>query len=84
MRRIAATVGPSLGAVLLCAPVGAVLLCAPVATADPQDLMPWCSGDQTPVDDNCRPMAHQEFTHGSGLDPDLPGGLDPGNPAVLP
>jgi hypothetical protein len=35
------------------------------------------------MDNNCRPMAHQEFTHGSGLDPDLPSGLDPSNPAVV-
>jgi hypothetical protein len=61
----------------------AALLAAPHAAADPQDLVPYCSGDQTPMDDNCRPMAHQEFTHGSGLDPDLPSGLDPSNPAVV-
>ncbi|MEO3757972.1 hypothetical protein ABGB19_06750 [Mycobacterium sp. B14F4] len=62
---------------------GAALLAAPQAAADPEDLLPYCSGDQTPMDNNCRPMAHQEFTHGSGLDPDLPSGLMPGNvPAV--
>ena len=63
--------------------MAAALLAAPHAAADPQDLVPYCSGDQTPMDNNCRPMAHQEFTHGSGLDPDLPSGLDPGNPAVV-
>ena len=60
----------------------AAVLTAPHAAADPQDLVPYCSGDQTPMDDNCRPMAHQEFTHGSGLDPDLPSGLDPANEPV--
>jgi hypothetical protein len=37
------------------------------------------------MDNNCRPMAHQEATHGSGsgLSPNLPTGLDPGNPAVV-
>jgi hypothetical protein len=35
------------------------------------------------MDNNCRPRAHQEFTHGSGLDPTLPSGLDPSNPAVV-
>ncbi|RAV10981.1 hypothetical protein DQP55_14685 [Mycolicibacterium sp. GF69] len=68
-------------AVLLVA--AATLLGAPHAAADPQDLVPYCSGDQTPMDDNCRPMAHQEFTHGSGLDPDLSSGLDPGNAQVI-
>jgi hypothetical protein len=56
---------------------------APSATADPQDLVPYCSGDQTPMDDNCRQMAHQVFTHdGAGVDPELPSGLDPGNEPV--
>ncbi|WP_370647197.1 hypothetical protein [Mycobacterium sp. IDR2000157661] len=63
---------------------GAAVLFAPHVAADPQDLVPYCSGDQTPMDTDCRPMAHQEFTHGSGLDPELPSGLDPGNAAVLP
>ena len=63
--------------------IAGALLAAPQAAADPQDLVPYCSGDQTPVDNNCRPMAHQEFTHGSGLDPDLPSGLDPGSTAVV-
>ncbi|KUH86118.1 MULTISPECIES: hypothetical protein [unclassified Mycobacterium] len=60
----------------------AALLSAPHAAADPQDLVPYCSGDQTPMDNNCRPMAHQEFTHGSGFGPDLPNGLDPSNQPV--
>jgi hypothetical protein len=61
----------------------AILVAAPHAAADPQDLVPYCSGDQTPMDNNCREMAHQVFTHGSGLDPDLPSGLDPSNSAVV-
>ncbi|MDT5018430.1 MAG: hypothetical protein QOD39_4590 [Mycobacterium sp.] len=62
----------------------AVLVAAPQAAADPEDLLPYCSGDQTPMDNNCRTMAHQEFTHGaSGLSPNLPSGLTPGDvPAV--
>lgn len=55
------------------------LIAAPAAVADPQDLVPYCSGDQTPMDNNCREMAHQVFTHGSGVDPELPRGVDPGN-----
>src|SRR5215211_1179355 len=27
---------------------------APIAAADPEDLVPLCSGDQTPAEDNCR------------------------------
>lgn len=55
-----------------------------VAHADPEDWVPYCSGDQTPMDDNCQQMAHQVFTHGSpGVDPQLPTGLDPGNPGVV-
>jgi hypothetical protein len=62
----------------------AIVFSAPHAVADPYDLLPYCSGDQTPMDNNCRPMAHQEVTHGgSGLSPNLPSGLDPANPAVV-
>ena len=61
-----------------CLLAAAALIAAPQAAADPQDLVPYCSGDQTPMDDNCRPMAHQEYTHGSGVDPDLPLGTNPG------
>jgi hypothetical protein len=58
--------------------VAAVLVAAPQAAADPQDLLPYCSGDQTPMDNYCRTMAHQEFTHeGTGTSPNLPSGLDP-------
>jgi hypothetical protein len=36
------------------------------------------------MDDNCRAMAHQHFTHDApGANPQVPVGLDPGNePAV--
>jgi hypothetical protein len=65
-----------------CLVAAAALIAAPHATADPQDLVPYCSGDQTPMDDNCRPMAHQEYTHGSGVDPDVPYGVNPGSEPV--
>ena len=62
----------------------AALMAAPDAAADPQDLVPYCSGDQTPMDTNCRQMPHQIFTHeGSGVDPNLPYGLDPGSEPVV-
>jgi hypothetical protein len=66
-------------AACLCA--AAALIAA--AAADPEDLVPYCSGDQTPMENNCREMAHQVVTHGSGLDPNLPTGLDPGNAPVV-
>ncbi len=52
---------------------------APAALADPADLVPYCSGDQTPMDNNCREMAHQVFTHdGAGANPETPLGTNPG------
>ncbi len=52
---------------------------APIAAADPEDLVPYCSGDQTPMDNNCREMAHQVFTHdSSGANPQVPVGTNPG------
>jgi hypothetical protein len=68
-----------------CLVAAAALLAAPQAAADPQDLVPYCSGDQTPMDNNCRPMAHQIFTHedAPGANPQLPTGIDPGNEPVI-
>jgi hypothetical protein len=68
--------------VAACLLAAAAIAGAAPAAADPEDLLPWCSGDQTPMDSNCREMAHQVFTHGSGLDPLLPSGVDPGNQPV--
>jgi hypothetical protein len=65
-----------------CLLTAVAVVVAPHAGADPRDLVPYCSGDQTPMDNNCREMAHQVFTHGSGLDPNLPSGLDPANEPV--
>ncbi|MDT5237224.1 MAG: hypothetical protein QOD36_966 [Mycobacterium sp.] len=61
----------------------AVLVAAPQAAADPEDHVPYCSADQTPMDNNCRPMSGQVFTEdGTGANPHLPSGLDPGNEPV--
>lgn len=70
---------------LLAVPLLAVgLALAPPASADPADLVPYCSGDQTPMDANCRATPSQVIIHdGTGLTPNLPTGLDPGNePAI--
>jgi hypothetical protein len=62
----------------------AAVIAAPHAAADPPDLVPYCSGDHTPMDDNCLPMAHQNLTHdGSDVDPELPSGVDRGNEPVV-
>ena len=55
-----------------------------VASADPADLVPYCSGDQTPMDSNCRATSSQVVIHdGMGLSPNLPSGLTPDSePAV--
>lgn len=71
--------------VAACLVAAAAAVCgAPAALADPADLVPYCSGDQTPMDSNCRQMAHQVFTHdgGGGASPELPSGLDPSNEPV--
>jgi hypothetical protein len=57
----------------------AVLVGAPQAAADPDQLVPYCSGDQTPMDASCRPMPHQVFTDDApGANPDVPLGTNPG------
>lgn len=74
-------------ALAVCAAAVVAVVTAATVAADPQDLVPYCSGDQTPMDSNCRAPSSQVFTHpdptGSGLSPDLPYGLTPGQePAV--
>ncbi len=58
---------------------------APNAAADPADLVPYCSGDQTPMDNNCRPSSTQVFTHDSegGANPDVGFGTNPGVEPVV-
>jgi hypothetical protein len=57
----------------------AVLVGAPHAAADPEDRVPYCSGDQTPMDDNCRAMPHHVFTDDApGANPHVPLGTNPG------
>jgi len=67
-----------------CVLVATSLLAAPHAAAEPSDLVPYCSGDQTPMDSNCRATTSQIFTHdSSGVSPDLPFGTNPGaEPAI--
>ena len=65
----------------------ATVFAAPNAAADPADLVPYCSGDQTPMDNNCREMPSQVFTHDSdgtsGADPQVEFGTNPGEEPVV-
>jgi hypothetical protein len=61
-----------------CLVAAAALIAAPQAAADPDQLVPYCSGDQTPMDASCRPMPHQVFTEDApGANPDVPLGTNP-------
>jgi hypothetical protein len=53
---------------------------APQAVADPADHVPYCSGDQTPMDNNCRVAPSQIFTHDQapGANPEVPLGTGSG------
>ncbi len=56
----------------------AMVLGAPEATADPEDRYPYCSGDLSPIDDLCQPMAYQVYDNdASGANPNVPVGPNP-------
>ncbi|AGB25515.1 hypothetical protein Mycsm_05317 [Mycobacterium sp. JS623] len=62
-----------------CLVAAVALIGAPAASADPDQLVPYCSGDQTPMNATCRPMPHQVFTEdATGANPDVPLGTNPG------
>ena len=64
--------------------VAALLVAPPHASADPEDHVPYCSGDQTPMANNCRFMPDQDFTRDAeGANPDLPTGPYPSHRAVV-
>jgi predicted component of type VI protein secretion system len=65
--------------VAACLVTAAALVAAPQAVADPDQLVSYCSGDQTPMDTSCRPMPHQVFTEDAlGANPNVPLGTNPG------
>jgi hypothetical protein len=69
---------------LVCALTVMGVLAAPQAAAEPADLVPYCSGDPTPMDSNCRATLSQVFTHdGWGVSPDLPFGTNPDEQPAL-
>ena len=58
---------------------------APQANADPEILVPYCSGDQTPMNSDCQyaPDDQGYMDNAPGANPDVPLGLTPGvEPAV--
>jgi hypothetical protein len=58
--------------------VGSTLFAAAPAHADPEDLVPYCSGNDLPELDNCRPSPHQYEGPGTtGTDPSIATGTDP-------
>lgn len=64
--------------------VAAAILGAPTAVADPEIHVPYCSGDETPMNSNCQNAPTQGYEEGApGANPDVPLGLNPGaEPAV--
>ena len=74
----------SLAASLLA--VSAVIAASPPspANADPEDLVPWCTADQTPADNNCRPSEDQGYSDsGPGANPEQPTGVNPGAAPIV-
>ena len=69
-----------IGALLMAAAV----FCAAPADADPEIHVPYCSGDQTPMNSNCQYAPMQGYEESApGANPDVPLGLNPGSePAV--
>lgn len=59
------------------------IACAPNAGADPRDWVPWCSGNQTPADSNCREAEnHDAGGNAPGANPNIPLGVNPELDAV--
>jgi ABC-type nitrate/sulfonate/bicarbonate transport system permease component len=73
-----------LAAALATAAAAAAVAVAAPACAEPEDHVPSCSGDQTPMDNNCRVSPSQVFTHvlGPGANPEVP--LGTGSGEALP
>jgi hypothetical protein len=61
----------------------AAILFAPPASADPRDWFPWCSGEQTPEDNNCRTSPVETFLYDDapGANPQVPVGVGVGDPS---
>jgi len=61
--------------------MAAAVLGAAHASADPQDLVPYCSGDQTPMNSNCQyaPDQRGSMDGAPGANPGVPLGLTPLN-----
>jgi len=62
----------------------AALLAAPTASADPDDIEPYCTGGQEPTTGECQQLQGEVYTDDApGADPLVPLGVDPESvPAV--
>ena len=58
--------------------IGTVLWLGPPASADPEDLEPYCDGGQTPTTGECLPRPDSvDIEDAPGADPTVPLGVDP-------
>lgn len=62
--------------------LAAAVLTAPAAGADPNDLVPQCTGGQVPETGECKASPGEAFNPLEGFFGDAPGG-NPNTPAVL-
>ena len=77
-RLVAAGSGLTVACMIVC-----VAPADPPASADPRDWVPWCTGDQTPADSNCRVNPNDGRTDNApGANPDVPLGVTPDLVAV--
>jgi hypothetical protein len=56
------------------------------AAADPRDLLPYCSGNETPMDSACRAPDSEGYNHGDsapGANPETPTGVNPDSEPVI-
>jgi hypothetical protein len=59
-------------------------LSAPSSIAQPDDLLPYCSGNETPSNNNCRAGNNQVFEDSApGANPGVPVGVDPAHDSVM-
>lgn len=62
----------------------ALLAAAAPASADPDDLLPYCTSEQVPTAGECKPRPDAPvYDNVPGPNPELPMGLDPASPPLF-